>query len=180
MLIIPPSPYKNMKKWQYKVRNYLNITTSGNHYGWPMKKSHFLLRAILEGAVSWTNYSPRPWIFVLPIWLLYFIQNIVYRSFYCCGWRSSDPQKLPTSTRKFTPHSVDSMSTWLVSEKFKHLSVENFEGKIQATYSQRIIKVAMLQWKMFGIFRAPLTSELCAWLSRYELSPGILKKFSSQ
>lgn len=75
---------------------------------------------------------------------------------------------------------VDSMGTWLVSEKFKHLSVENVEGKIQATYSQRIIKVAMLEWKMFGIFWAPLTSELCAWLSRYELSPGILKKFSSQ
>jgi hypothetical protein len=28
MLIIPPSPYKNMKKWQYKVRNYLNIGQS--------------------------------------------------------------------------------------------------------------------------------------------------------
>jgi hypothetical protein len=58
--------------------------------------------------------------------------------------------------------------------------VENFEGKIQATYSPQIIKVAMLEWKMFGIFWAPLTSELCAWLSGYELSPGILKKLSSE
>jgi hypothetical protein len=117
MLIIPPSPYKNMKKWQYKVRNYLNITALGNHYGWPMKKSRFLLRVILEGTVYRTNYRPRPWIFVLPVWLLYFIQNIVYISFSGHGWRSSAPQKLPTSTRKFTPHSMDSMSTWLVSER---------------------------------------------------------------
>jgi hypothetical protein len=139
MLIIPPSPYKNMKKWQYKMRNYLNITASGNHYGWPMKKIRFLLRVILEGTVYGTNY--RPWIFVLPAWLLYFIQNIVYISFYGHGWRSSAPQKLPTSTRKFTPHSVDSMSTWLVSEKFKHLSVENVEGKIEATYLNELSKL---------------------------------------
>ncbi len=107
----------------------------------------------------------------------------------CCWWASETYQACPSweSSCQYADLQVfcsynpqKQLSASPFTPPIEHLSLENFEGKIQATYSPRIIKVAMLEWKMFGIFWAPLTSELCAWLSGYELSPGILKKLSSE
>jgi len=51
------------------------------------KISHFLLLGLLEGTVSWA-YLQAQYKFDT-IQLLYFLQHIVYRPCYSCGWRWS-------------------------------------------------------------------------------------------
>jgi hypothetical protein len=48
------SPHSHPQTWksgQYKVRDYLNVTTWANHQGWLLKQS-FLLLALFKGTIS--------------------------------------------------------------------------------------------------------------------------------
>jgi hypothetical protein len=51
-------------------------------YDWPMRNNHFLILVLLEVTISWTHLCSVSEVHTM--WMLYFIQNNVFRAVFVC------------------------------------------------------------------------------------------------